>query len=193
MKDGGESGTFLVIWQLATETVDTVWWAKGPEPSPSNVGVLSPTKLANQPEHASSTTTHMQYVRAPPGDRSRWAGELSSTRQSSPNDRRAANEILQKPPGITSLHDHKRGGLDSRHKRFKACSSAARILMPPSGGLCGNTASLRGVSDVECRWATLRCPSTRGLFPTTPSWFASAAAAPPRPPSLRPSQGRGGT
>ena len=80
MKDGGESCTFLVIWQLATETVDTVWWAKGPEPSPSNVGVLSPTRLANQPEHASSTTTHMQYVRAPPGDRSSWAGELSSTR-----------------------------------------------------------------------------------------------------------------
>ena len=127
---GSESGTFLIIWQLATETVDTVWLAKGPEPSPSNVGVLSPTKLANQPEHASSTTTHMQYARAPPGDRSRWAGELSSTRQSSPNDRRAANEILQKPPGITSLHDHKRGGLDSRHKRFKACSTLQKPLEP---------------------------------------------------------------
>ena len=73
---------------------------------------------------------HMQYVRAPPGDRSRWAGELSNTTQSSPNDRRAANEILHKPPGITSLHDHKRGGLDSRHKRFKACSTLQKPLEP---------------------------------------------------------------
>ena len=104
VKGGGESGTFLIIWQLATETVDTVWLAKGPEPSPSNVGGLSPTKLANQPEHASSTTTHMQYVRAPPGDRSRWAGELSSTRQSSPRDRRAAprRRARQRPAAIES-------------------------------------------------------------------------------------------